>query len=89
MVLGQPDVRLADFGSEDQAYAARRMPIRQITKVTANTVEEFTKKLEDVNAAQLFKTIEGSNAAVKADVPFNPNVKDGPGTTGLAVDKSN
>ena len=29
------------------------------------------------------------NAAVQTDVPFNPNVKDGRGTVGLAVHKSN
>src|ERR1700733_13282503 len=63
--------------------------IRQITKVTANTIEEFAKKLEGVNAAEFLKTIREYNAAVKTDVPFNPNVKDGRGTTGLAVNKSN
>ena len=63
--------------------------IRQITKVTANTLEEFSQKLEGVNAAEFLKTIKEYNAAVKADVPFNPNVKDGRGTTGLAINKSN
>ena len=29
------------------------------------------------------------NAAVRADIPFNPNVKDGRRTEGLAVPKSN
>ena len=29
------------------------------------------------------------NAAIKRDVPFNPNVKDGRRTRGLAIDKSN
>ncbi len=56
--------------------------IRQITKVTANTIEEFAQKLEGVNAAEFVKTIKEYNAAVKTDVPFNPNVKDGRGTHG-------
>jgi tricarballylate dehydrogenase len=34
-------------------------------------------------------TIRTYNAAVRTDVPFNPNVKDGRGTTGLAQPKSN
>jgi tricarballylate dehydrogenase len=63
--------------------------IRQITKVTANTIEEFAQKLEGVNAAEFLKTVKEWNAAVKADVPFNPNVKDGRCTTGLAINKSN
>src|SRR5208283_1400552 len=49
--------------------------IRQITKVTANTIEEFAHKLEGVNAAEFLKTVAAWNAAVRKDVPFNPNVK--------------
>ena len=63
--------------------------IRQITKVTANTIEEFAQKLEGVNAAEFLKTVKECNAAVKTDVPFNPNIKDGRCTQGLAVNKSN
>jgi len=63
--------------------------IRQITKVAADTIEEFAQKLEGVNATEFLKTIEEWNAAVRTDVPFNPNVKDGRRTRGLAVDKSN
>ena len=63
--------------------------IRQITKVTANTIEELAGKLDGVDAVQVVKTIAEYNAAVKSDVPFDPNVKDGRGTDGLAVPKSN
>ena len=63
--------------------------IRQITKVAANTIEEFAQKLEGVNAAAFLRTIQEWNAAVQTDVPFNPNIKDGRGTQGLAVNKSN
>src|SRR4249920_3098695 len=63
--------------------------IRQITKVTANTLEELARKLEGVNAEQFVKTIAEWNKAVRSDIPFNPNVKDGRHTEGLAVNKSN
>ncbi len=63
--------------------------IRQVTKVTANTIEEFAQKLEGVNAAEFLKTIKAWNGAVRTEIPFNPNVKDGRRTQGLAVDKSN
>ncbi|TRZ94781.1 MAG: FAD-binding protein, partial [Rhodocyclaceae bacterium] len=63
--------------------------IRQVTKVTADTLEELAAKLEDVNADAALKTIHEYNAAVQTDVPFNPNVKDGRGTQGLKVPKSN
>jgi tricarballylate dehydrogenase len=63
--------------------------IRQITKVTANTIEEFAHKLDGVDAAEFLKTIKEWNAAVRSDIPFDPNVKDGRGTEGLALRKSN
>src|SRR6201987_4627663 len=63
--------------------------IRQITKVTGNTIEELAGKLEGVAAVQFFATIAQYNKAVRTDIPFNPNVKDGRRTEGLAIDKSN
>ncbi len=63
--------------------------IKKVTKVTANTLEELVRKLEGVNAEQTLRTIEAYNAAVKRDVPFNPNEKDGRGTIGLDIPKSN
>jgi tricarballylate dehydrogenase len=63
--------------------------IKQVTKVVANTLEELTSKLDDVNAEQALKEITAYNAAVRQDIPFNPNIKDGRCTTGLTVNKSN
>jgi tricarballylate dehydrogenase len=63
--------------------------IKQATKVSANTLEELVAKLEDVNAGAALEEIGRYNAAVRTDVPFNPNVKDGRCTTGLVVNKSN
>jgi tricarballylate dehydrogenase len=63
--------------------------IKQVTKVSANTLEELVAKLDDVDAEKALETIKAYNAAVMTDVPFNPNVKDGRGTRGLAVKKSN
>jgi tricarballylate dehydrogenase len=63
--------------------------IRQVTKVTANTLEELVKKLDDVDAGAALAEIKAYNAAVRRDVAFNPNVKDGRCTQGLTVPKSN
>jgi tricarballylate dehydrogenase len=63
--------------------------IKQCTKVVANTIEELAKKLDGVNAEQFVKTIAEYNAAVRTDIPFNPNIKDGRRTEGLVVPKSN
>jgi len=63
--------------------------IKQVTKVSANTLEELVSKLDDVDAERALQTIKVYNAAVMTEVPFNPNIKDGRGTRGLAVKKSN
>lgn len=63
--------------------------IRQVTKVEAATLEELAPKLEGVDAAAFLEEVAAYNAAVRDDIPFNPNVKDGRGTRGLAVPKSN
>jgi tricarballylate dehydrogenase len=63
--------------------------IKQVTKHVANTLEDLVKQLEDTNAENALKEIKAYNAAVRTDIPFNPNVKDGRRTEGLAVPKSN
>jgi tricarballylate dehydrogenase len=63
--------------------------IKQVTKVTANTLEELAEKLEGVDPKAFLEEIKAYNAAVMKDVPFDPNIKDGRGTKGLAVNKTN
>jgi tricarballylate dehydrogenase len=63
--------------------------IRQVTKVTAPTIEELAAKLDGVDADGLIREIAEYNAAVDQDASFNPNVKDGRRTVGLRVDKTN
>ncbi|MBI3045212.1 MAG: FAD-dependent tricarballylate dehydrogenase TcuA [Betaproteobacteria bacterium] len=62
---------------------------RNCTKVTADTLEGLVAKMEGVDQAQLLKTLNEYNAAASGTVPFNPTIKDGLGTTGLAIPKSN
>ncbi len=63
--------------------------IRQVTKVSANTLEELVRKLDDVNPERALATVRAYNAAVRREVEFNPNIKDGRGTQGLQPNKSN
>jgi len=63
--------------------------IKFMTKVSANTLEELATKLEGVDGRQFLKTVREFNAAVRKDVKFNPNIKDGRCTVGLDVNKSN
>jgi len=63
--------------------------IKRVTKVRADSLEALLQKLDDVNATRALQTIEAYNAAVRQEVPFDPNIKDGRGTQGLAIPKSN
>ena len=63
--------------------------IRQVTKRVADSLEDLVSRLDDVNADAALGEIRAYNAAVRSDVAFNPNVKDGRCTTGLPVNKSN
>ena len=63
--------------------------IREITKAKADSLEELLPRLEGVDAETCLKEIQEFNAAVKQDVPFNPNIKDGRCTEGIAINKSN
>jgi len=63
--------------------------IRQITKVTANTIEELARKLDGVNEDAFIEEIKAYNSAVRNDIGFNPNIKDGKSTDGLAINKTN
>jgi tricarballylate dehydrogenase len=63
--------------------------IKQVTKRVANTLEDLVKQLDDVDARAALEEIRRYNAAVRQDIAFNPNVKDGRRTEGLAIPKSN
>jgi len=90
VILNQPgQFAWQVFDAKVKSQLRDEYRIKQVTKVTANTLEELVKKLDDVNADAALKEIKAYNAAVRTDVPFNPNVKDGRCTTGLTVNKSN
>ena len=62
--------------------------IPQVTMAQANTIEELARRL-DIDPDGLAATIKEYNAAVQTDVPYNPTVKDGRGTTGITPPKTN
>jgi tricarballylate dehydrogenase len=63
--------------------------IRQVTKVTSDSLEGLLADLDNVDPSGALENIQQYNAAVQTDVPFNPNIKDGRGTKGLTLPKSN
>ena len=89
-VLAQPDNFAWQIFDSQTLYLLRdEYKMRGATKVRADSLEELVNKMQDVNPAGFLKTIKEYNAAVKFDVKFDPNIKDGKATVGLALNKSN
>ena len=62
--------------------------IPQATMAQADTLEELAAKL-DIDPQGMADTIKEYNAAVRTDIPYNPTIKDGRCTEGLALNKTN
>jgi tricarballylate dehydrogenase len=90
VVLEQPEqFAWQIFDMKVQHLLRDEYRIRQVTKVSANTLEELANKLEGVDKTSFLKEIEIYNKAVRTDIRFNPNIKDGRCTGGLEIPKSN
>lgn len=89
-VLAQPNhAAWQVFDSKVDHLLRDEYRIRQVTKVTADTLEELCARMEGVDGQAAHDTITEYNAAVQTETTFNPNVKDGRRTSGLAIDKTN
>ena len=90
VILGQPgQFAWQIFDAKVKAQLRDEYKIRQVTKVSANSLEELCGKLDDTDGKAALESLRAYNAAVQTDVAFNPNVKDGRGTKNLEVNKSN
>jgi tricarballylate dehydrogenase len=85
---GRAAVQIFDAKTHDNVRDEYR--IREVTKATANTIEELAEAL-DIDVEGLKTEIAEYNAACRADAldNYNPSILDGVGTTGLKVPKSN
>ena len=91
-VLNQPGQCAWQLFDAKAAHLLRdEYRIRQVTKLSADSVDALAAKLagEGVDAEALVAEIARFNAAVDVATPFNPAVKDGRAAIGLAVPKSN
>ncbi|MGF1597952.1 MAG: FAD-dependent tricarballylate dehydrogenase TcuA [Acidimicrobiales bacterium] len=90
VIMDQPDMFCWQiFDSKVVDLLRDEYRIREVTKVSADSLEGLVAKLEGVNPARALETLRAYNAAVQTDVEFNPAVLDGRGTRGLAIEKSN
>jgi tricarballylate dehydrogenase len=63
--------------------------IRQVTKVTADSLEALAGRLDGVDPEGFLRTVAAFNAAVRDEVAFDPNVKDDRAAEVAPVRKSN
>ncbi|HEY7175129.1 MAG TPA: FAD-dependent tricarballylate dehydrogenase TcuA [Micromonosporaceae bacterium] len=89
-VLEQPNQMAWQVFDAKVAHILRdEYRIRQVTRVTANSLEELAGKLEGIDVDAFLGEVKSYNAAVDKSTPFDPNVKDGRAAIGLAIPKSN
>jgi tricarballylate dehydrogenase len=90
VILQQPDQFAWQVFDQKVTHLLRdEYRIKQVTKVVADSLEELARKMEDVDVNGFLQEIDRYNRSVTTDIAFDPNVKDGRGTTGLAIAKSN
>lgn len=90
VILAQPDQFAWQVFDRKVLHLLRdEYRIKRVSKVTANSLEELADKLEGVNKVNFLDEVRRFNAAVRTDVPFQTTVKDGRGTEGLPLPKSN
>ena len=89
-ILEQPDNFAWQIFDQKVTHLLRdEYRIKQVTKVCADTIEQLAERLEGVDGHAFIDEVRRYNAAVNQQAPFNPNIKDGRGTTGLTVEKTN
>lgn len=89
-VLAQPGaVAWQVFDAKTVNLLPDEYRVKHATRLQADTLEELAAKMEGINPRAFLQTVSEFNDAVDKDVPFNPAVKDGRGTRGLSVPKSN
>jgi tricarballylate dehydrogenase len=77
------------FDAKVKAQLRDEYRIKQVTKIAGNTLEELVSRMDDTDQKSALETLKKYNAAVRTDIAFNPNIKDGRRTEGLEVNKSN
>ncbi len=86
----------AGFPSQWQIFDAKTVPLLSedyrdpsVAPIRANTLDALAAGLTGVNGRTFIETVTEYNRAVRDDVPHDPSRKDGRGTIGLTIPKSN
>ncbi|MER1966470.1 FAD-dependent tricarballylate dehydrogenase TcuA [Castellaniella sp. GW247-6E4] len=89
-VLAQPGaVAWQVFDAKTSGLLPDEYRVRHATRLTADTLEELAEKMEGIDQKTFLRTVAQFNNAVDQSIPYNPAIKDGRGTHGLDIPKSN
>lgn len=89
-VLAQPGaVAWQVFDAKTAGLLPDEYRVKHATRLQADTLEELAAQMEGINPRGFLQTVREFNDSIDQSVPFNPAVKDGRATRGLAVPKSN
>ena len=89
-ILNQPGMFAWQIFDQKVTHLLREeYRIPRITKEKADSFEALAQRLEGVDPRRFLETVRAFNAAPRPEVPFNPNIRDGLATSGLAIDKTN
>jgi tricarballylate dehydrogenase len=91
VVLAQPgQVAWQVYDAKTSSLLHEEYRHRRSARFRADTLEELAGKMEGIDKAAFLRTVADYNKAVRRDVPFDSSgAKDGRGTQGLAIPKSN
>jgi tricarballylate dehydrogenase len=90
IILAQPDQFAWQVFDNKVLHLLRdEYRIKRVSKVSAGSIGELATRMEGVNAAAFLDEVRAFNGAVDTAVAFDQRFKDGRGTSGLALNKSN
>lgn len=89
-ILRQPGhIAFQIFDNKVEPLLRDEYRIREVTRYTAETLEELAARIPQLDSEQFLDTINRYNDAVDTETPWDPNVLDRRHTTGLTPNKTN
>ena len=89
-ILAQPSqIAWQIFDAKGSAQLHGEYRVRQSARYQAPTLSALLSQLEGIDQTAALATITQFNASIRDDIAYDPGRKDGRGTRGLAIPKSN
>lgn len=89
-VLAQPGaVAWQVFDAQTVPLLPDEYRVRHATRLESDTLEGLAEQMDGINKKAFLQTVNEFNQSIDENTPFNPAIKDGRSTQGLAIPKSN